>query len=334
MKVLLTGATSGLGRNAASWMLEQGWQVRAVGRNAQAGAELQRLGAEFVPQDLGRASPDDGLRLVAGCDAVWHCAARSAPWGAAADFHRDNVLATQTLAHAAGQQGVPRFVHISTPAVYFDFQHHRHLPESYRARRFANHYARSKWQAEQVIAAAVQQHPRTCWTVLRPRALYGPHDRVILPRLLQQLDRRRGILRLPRGGTPLCDLSFVLNVVHAMALATTQPGLPSGATFNISDQHPRPLAEMLLPLLHQLLGAPPHIRALPYPLLYGVATLLEGMAALTGTEPRLTRYSVGAVSFDMTLDPHQAQTVLGYRPVFTPEQGTARTADWLRQQGW
>lgn len=334
MKVLVTGATSGLGRNAAAWLLEQGWQVRAVGRNPEAGAALQQLGADFVPIDLGYASLEDGQRLVEGCDAVWHCAARSAPWGAAHDFHRDNVHATRTLAQAAGQLGVPRFVHISTPAVYFDFQHHLMLPESYRARRFSSHYAHSKWQAEQEITQAVAQHPGTRWTMLRPRGLYGPHDRVILPRLLQQLDRKRGVLRLPRGGQAICDLSFVHNVVHAMHLATTQTHLPNGAVFNISDQQPRTLAEMLHQLLLQELGIRFRIRALPYPLLYGLAALLEGLAAVTHKEPLLTRYSVGAVCFNMTLDSSQARTLLGYQPLFTQQQGIAHTAAWLRQQGF
>lgn len=49
MKVLVTGATSGLGRNAAQWLLEAGHEVYAIGRDQLAGEELRKLGATFIP---------------------------------------------------------------------------------------------------------------------------------------------------------------------------------------------------------------------------------------------------------------------------------------------
>lgn len=51
MRVLVTGATSGLGRNAAEWLLEAGHQVRATGRDERAGEALRQLGAEFYSLD-------------------------------------------------------------------------------------------------------------------------------------------------------------------------------------------------------------------------------------------------------------------------------------------
>ncbi len=43
MKYLVTGATSGLGRNAVEALLAQGCDVRATGRDENAGAELTAL---------------------------------------------------------------------------------------------------------------------------------------------------------------------------------------------------------------------------------------------------------------------------------------------------
>ncbi|WP_268629584.1 NAD-dependent epimerase/dehydratase family protein, partial [Escherichia coli] len=137
-----------MGRNAAQWLLEAGHQVRATGRDERAGAALCRLGAEFCALDLAQATPQQCRQLVTDCEWVWHCAAKSSPWGGKAEFHRINAAATERLAEAAGRCGVRRFVHISTPAIYFDFQPHYDLDEGYRARRFANHYAASKYAAE------------------------------------------------------------------------------------------------------------------------------------------------------------------------------------------
>lgn len=52
MKVLVTGATSGLGRNAAEWLLAAGHQVHATGRDIAAGRQLAALGARFTALDL------------------------------------------------------------------------------------------------------------------------------------------------------------------------------------------------------------------------------------------------------------------------------------------
>ena len=330
MKILVTGATSGLGRNAAQYLLEQGHSVIAVGRDRLAGAELEALGATFIAQDLTQCSDETFLSLVIGCDAVWHCAAKSSPWGTAEDFFQNNVVVTEKLARVAGREGVRRFVHISSPAVYFDFQHHHNLPETYRARRFSSHYASSKYAAEQALQQPVELYPDTQYIILRPRGLFGPHDRVIIPRLLQNIRGKNKVLRLPGGGVAQLDLTFVLNVVHAMELATTQPHLPSGAIYNITNQQPQQLVQMVDAILNQQLSYGVTVQAVPYHLLSMVAGGMEQVAKITGKEPMLTRYSVGAVYFDMTLDSQRAINELGYRPLYSLEESIVRTGDWLR----
>jgi nucleoside-diphosphate-sugar epimerase len=333
MKVLVTGATSGLGRNAAQWLLEAGHQVRATGRDSRAGQELRELGAEFSPLDLTQATAEQCRQLMAGCDWVWHCAAKSSPWGSQTEFCQANEAATEKLAQAAGQYGIRRFVHISTPAIYFDFRPQQNIEEGYRARRFANHYAASKYASEQRLQVLVPRYPQTTYIILRPRGLFGPHDRVIVPRVLQQLERDRGVLRLPGGGKAILDLTFVLNVVHAMDLASRQHGLPSGAAYNITNHQPLRLADMLDSLLRQQLGLRYRLRAVPYSLLYALAGGLELLARFTGKEPQLTRYSVAAVHFDMTLSQTLAVEQLGYRPRYSMEEGIRITGDWLKRQG-
>ncbi|EOC1325630.1 NAD(P)-dependent oxidoreductase [Cronobacter dublinensis] len=330
MKYLVTGATSGLGRNAVEALLAQGCAVRATGRDAKVGAALAAQGAEFVPLELAQADDARVDALLRGCDVVWHCAAKSSPWGSAQAFHAVNVAATERLAHAAARAGVTRFIHISTPAIYFDFRHHHNVDERYRAARFACHYASSKYAAEQVITDAAQRFPHVTFVILRPRGLFGPHDRVIIPRLLRQLEADRGVLRLPRGGEALLDLTWVGNVVHAMQLATRQPGLTSGEAFNITNQQPQRLITMLDHLLRDELQLQYRVASVPWTLLALVAQGMELRGRLTGEEPRLTRYSAGTVSFDMTLNQDKAITRLGYRPPVSLEDGVRLTGAWLR----
>ena len=333
MKILVTGATSGLGRNAVDALQREGHQVVATGRNREVGMQLVSQGVEFHALDLSLTSVAECRALMTGCDAVWHCAAKSSPWGSQREFWLANVQATQTLIQAAVQSGIPRFVHISTPAIYFDFQHHHQLDEGYLAQRFACHYASSKYAAEQAIAGAVPVSPDTIFIILRPRGLFGPHDRVIVPRLLAQLKRDGGVLRLPGGGEAVLDLTYVSNVVQAMMLATIRPGLASGQVYNITNHQPQRLRDMLDALLAQELGIRYRIRSLPWPLVSIAARGMELVGHLSGKEPPVTRYSAGTLGFDMTLSAARAIEKLDYRPDFSLEEGIALTGQWWRAQG-
>lgn len=328
MTILITGATGGLGRNAAETALQTGHRVTALGRNPAALAELAAQGCQTLAADLARPLPHGLLHNVR---AVWHCAALSAPWGRYADFHAANVQAAEQLAQAAGEAGVAVFVHISTPSLYFDFQHRRNVPESFRPARYCNHYAATKALAEQRILAAAERFPRTRFIMLRPRAIFGRHDQVLLPRLLH-LIRRRGFLPLPRGGSALMDFTYAPNVAHAMLCATANDKLLSGSVFNITNQEPMTLRHVVDTLLKGHLKLDFPVRTPPYPLLAAAAAALEGWSALSRREPLFTRYSIAALHFDMTLSNQAAQTTLGYTPRHTMQQALAATADYWRER--
>ncbi|HHR6234767.1 TPA: NAD-dependent epimerase/dehydratase family protein [Providencia alcalifaciens] len=329
MKILVTGATSGLGRNATEILLRDGHQVVACGRDLVIGQELTDAGAVFIPVELAQLTPETAHELMAGCQAVWHCAALSAPWGARETFEAINWQATKTLAQTAAKEGIERFVHISTPAIYFNFTHQNNIRESTTNTQFVNDYARTKFLAEQEIAKLVPDSPLTTFVILRPRGLFGAYDRVLLPRLMAQVRARHGKLVLPAGGKNAFDLTYVDNVVHAMLLATEKP-LKSGSIFNITNHEPLPLATTLQALFAQT-GTSCQIKSAPYPLLYAVALGLEKWAMIQKKEPLLTRYSLGAAYFTMILNNERAQNELGYTPRYSMAEGIARTAQWLQE---
>ncbi len=333
MRVLVTGATGGLGRNAVDFLLEQGVDVRATGRNAQVGSALRQRGAQFMGLDLVTADGPALRALLDGVHAVWHCAALSSPWGARERFQDCNVRATSRLVQAAGECGVSRFIHVSTPAIYFDYSHRHGVNESFRARRPVNHYARTKALAEDAVQEAGLRFPSMRVAILRPRAIFGPHDQVLVPRLQEMLRQHGGRLPLPRGGRAVIDMTYVGNVVQAMWLATRRAELSSGLAFNITNGEPAPIAEVLHRLFTRELGWRMQILDIPPLALAAAATVMECQALFTRREPRLTRYSVGVLSYDMTLDLARARALLGYEPAVSLEQGIARTADWLKSHG-
>jgi nucleoside-diphosphate-sugar epimerase len=335
-RVLVTGATGGLGRNAVEALLAQGVAVRATGRNSIIGAQLNARGANFIAADLVTASAGQLAQLLQGVDVVWHCAALSSPWGRLQDFEAANVEATRRLLAAAAVAEVKRFIHISTPALYFDYTNRFNVPESYRPRRYANHYAATKAQAEQCVREAAERHPDMLAVTLRPRAIFGAYDQVLIPRLLRVLKSRNGRLPLPNGGTATLDLTYVENVVHAMWLASVhhdERTLPSGSVLNITNHEPIQLGTALEKLFRDGLRQSFEIVALPRWLMANAAHCMQAFSQITGKEPMLTPYSVGTLGYHMTLDNQRAIDSLGYRPPISLEEGIVRTVKWLKQHG-
>lgn len=328
-RYLVTGATGGLGRNAVQSLVARGLQVRATGRDRHLGALLAVGGAEFVALDLAQADRQALASLLAGVDVVWHCAALAAPWGERDAFIAANVKATEALAAAAAQAGVKRFIYVSSPVVYFNFEHRYQVLEEFVASKFVNAYAESKLLAERSVRDTGAASTMRC-VIMRPRAIFGPHDRVLMPRILRMHRRCGGLVFLPRGGRAILDVTYVDNVVHAMRLAS-ESTLPEGVpTYNVTNNEPVELRQVLATLFRAL-GRRHRIVAVPYPVMAAAARFFEWLAGIGGKEPALTGYSVGALAFDLTIDTGRICRELGYRPIVTLEDGIVATADWLRK---
>ncbi|WON78168.1 NAD(P)-dependent oxidoreductase [Serratia sp. UGAL515B_01] len=331
MKILITGATSGLGRSAVEYLRRQGIKVRATGSNQAMGHLLQKMGAEFIHADLTNLVSSQAKALLVDVDVLWHCSSFTSPWGSQEAFELANVRATRRLGEWATAYGVAQFIHISSPAIYFDYHHRRNVDEDFRPVRYANEFARSKAAGEQVIQQLALSNPQTHFTILRPQGLFGPHDKILLPRLLQMI-KQNGSLLLPRGGAALVDMTYLENAVHAMWLATLKKETPSGQAYNITNQQACPLRNIVQQLLDEL-GIKCRIRSVPYPMLDMIARGMEKLSSKSGKEPMLTHYGVAKLNFDLTLDITRAQQALDYKPLVSLEEGISRTAHWLKEHG-
>jgi uncharacterized protein YbjT (DUF2867 family) len=75
----VTGATGLLGSHIVEQLRGRGDRVRALVRPGSDAGFLAEQGVELVEGDL--ADRDSLRRLVAGADAVFHCAAKVGDWG-------------------------------------------------------------------------------------------------------------------------------------------------------------------------------------------------------------------------------------------------------------
>lgn len=320
MKILVTGATGFLGSHLTTALLAHGHDVTMMGRDFGLAQTQLAAGGRALTADLRNREA-----VIAACqamDLVYHVGALSTAWGKRADFYAINVGGTEALIEGCFQHNVKRLVCVSSPAVVFDGGDHVGINEQHPyPRHFSSHYAETKKLGEDRVNAA---HRRGLATViLRPKAIFGPGDRALLPRLLTRAEQRR----LPQigDGTNLVDLTYVENVVHALRLAAAMPAAVGKTYFITNGEHP-PLWPTIRSVLTQL-DLPTPTRTLPVSVALWVARLLEINALRTGREPLLTRYTVSILARTQTYDISAARRDLGYAPPISIADGLARTLE-------
>jgi 2-alkyl-3-oxoalkanoate reductase len=321
MKVLVTGATGFLGVHTCRELLARGHQVRAFGR------DFSRFPVAGIEQTQGDLRDTDSVRFAsASMDAVVHAGALSSPWGKLEEFMTVNVNGTRNVLEACTQAGVQRLVHISSPAVIFTG--HDHVLERDDApypTKFSSHYALSKKLAEELV---LESKSKLELIVLRPKAIYGPGDTALLPRIVSAARARR----LPQvgDGENLVDLTFVDDAVQAIALSLEHP-LPASPfpVYTITSGEHLKLWIVIRRLL-EALGISTQLRIMPVGTMLALAGWLEQMAMFTGREPRLTQYGVELLARTQTYDISRAKSDLGFMPHTQFDQGLTRTLEALR----
>lgn len=328
-RILLTGATGGLGLACARQLIARGHQVRAVGRQLEAGRVLEALGAEFVAFDL--EAERDLTALLQGCDSVIHAAALSASWGAREAFESANVDVTRRLLEATALSGVRRFVFISSPSIFASFEDRVGIGEDDApANPPLNHYAQTKFAAERLVLAPREDATACC--AIRPRALVGEGDRVILPKLAEMVQRKK--IPLPRGGQALIELTDLRDAAHAICEAEERAQELKGRAINISGGNPRPVKHVAQQLA-QALSKSPRFATPPMPLLRVLAATLEGFAKLIGCreEPPLTRYTLATLANSQSFDLEPATRLLGYTPRYDGLETLLEQARQMAKKG-
>ncbi|UVJ43197.1 NAD-dependent epimerase/dehydratase family protein [Pseudomonas sp. LS1212] len=309
MRILVTGASGFIGGRFARFALEQGFDVRVNGRRAEGVEHLVRRGAQFVQGDL--TDPELARRLCQGVAAVVHCAGAVGNWGRYQDFHQGNVVVTENVVEACLKEQVRRLVHLSSPSIYFDGRSHLGIKEDQVPKRFHDHYATTKYLAEQKVFGAGEFGLEVI--ALRPRFVTGAGDMSIFPRLLQM--QGKGRLAIIGNGLNKVDFTSMQNLNEALLSALLAGEGALGKAYNISNGTPVPLWDAVNYVMRQM-ELPQVTRYRSFGLAYCVAALNEGACLLWPgrPQPTLSRLGMQVMSKDFTLDISRARYTLDYEP--------------------
>ncbi|GAA1539601.1 NAD-dependent epimerase/dehydratase family protein [Nocardioides humi] len=318
MRLLVTGASGFVGGRLVEMAAAAGHEVVGLGRR-----RLDRDG--YLSVDLGRTDVAGLPDLPWEPDAVIHCAARATPYARRRDYERDNVIATRTVVDWCLRLGGLRLVHVSSSSVLYRDGDQLDLTEdSPVGPRFANDYARTKAASEEIV-----RRYGGSWVIARPRAVFGPGDTVLFPRIVAAAKAGR-IPRLTGRATPAVgDLIYVDNLADCLLQLAARPEL--GGVYHLTNAEPVEIQAMLLDVIARL-GLDPPTREV------GVATAMRAATVLERTwrilhlpgEPPITPYGVGVLSWSKTFVPDRMLRDLG-APKVSVAEGVERFVAWQRE---
>ncbi|MBM3658039.1 MAG: NAD-dependent epimerase/dehydratase family protein [Actinobacteria bacterium] len=309
MRVLVTGASSLIGRATVGRLLARGDDVTCFQRSPSG------TGARDARGDIR----DRGAVLTAtdGHDVIVHLAALVAPRPAFADAYAVNVEGTGHVLDAAAASAA-RLVHVSSPSVAF--ADHPVIgagaePPSYRG---PDAYAHAKALAEQLVADRALPGV----VVIRPHLVWGPGDTQLVGRIVDRA--RAGRLALPDGGRALVDTTYVDDAAAALVAAVDRTFDSAEATTRpwvVTGNEPRPVAELVAGILAAS-GVAGRPRAIPAPVAGAIGSIVGRW--WRGDEPPLTRFAARQLSVAHTFDQRDTQRVLRWAPTVGVDEGLAR----------
>jgi nucleoside-diphosphate-sugar epimerase len=330
MNALVTGGGGFLGGAIVRRLRARGDAVRSLSRGRY--PDLDALGVTQFQGDV--ADAEAVAAAAAGCDVVFHVAARAGVGGRYSEYHRANVTGTENVLAACRRHGVRRLVYTSSPSVVFDGRDMEGVDESVPyPTHYDAPYSRTKALAEQRVLRA--NSPDLATVSLRPHLIWGPGDNHLIPRIIRRA--RAGRLRRVGRASKLIDSTYIDNAADAHLLATDRlaPGSPvAGKAYFLSQGEPVPLWDLVNRILAAA-GLPPVTRYVPYPAAYAAGCVMEVGYAMfcPRCEPPMTRFLARELSTAHWFDLSAARRDLGYAPGVSLDEGLRRLAKSF-ENGW
>ena len=326
--VLVTGATGMVGMMLAPRLIEEGYDVAVMMRPTSNRDAVKDLDVRIVEGDL--ADLETLGPAVSGMDYVVHSAAQVGDWGPAELFRQRNVYALEHMIAAAQSGGtLKRWIQISSLGIY-PARPHFGTDETVPADLHGlDGYTRTKAEAEVLLKRHIDEHDFPA-VILRPGFIYGPGDRHVVPRIIENLCA--GKMKIIGDGQKKLNNTNVHNLVDAVILGLEAPDAV-GETFNIRDERLVTREEFVSAISNEL--GVPYPRRVPEALARFAVVFVEGFARMRGATqaPFITRARLKFLAQNLDFSIDKAKKVLGYQPRVDFTEGMQEALAWARSAG-
>lgn len=318
MRAMVTGANGFLGSAFVQALRQRDAQVTGIDLQPMPGFDGLAIQADL-------SQPGDWINAFAGVDLVIHTAARVGEVGTRAQFREQNVDTTARVIEACERAGVGRLLHLSSIVVH-GTQFPDPCPESHPVQPTGNPYTDTKIASEHAVLAA-HAAGRISATVIRPGDVYGPGSRQWTVRAIEMM--QAGTFALVDGDRGVLSPIFVSDLI-AGGLAAADAEAGAGGVFHISSGvgvSPR----VFFGHYARMLGI--RLRSVPPRVARVAAPLVAAASRAVGRPPLLSSRTLEYVTHPGTYSIELAETVLGWRPAVSLEDGMTDTERWLTVEG-
>ena len=303
VKVLVTGATSMIGRNIVNQLLSRHHSVNVLQRS-DTDLQVNVFRGDIRDVNVVRAA-------VEGCDVVVHAAARVGLVGSYKDFHSTNVGGTQVVMDAAVHAGCRGVVYLSSPSVAYSKTPVLGEPAPPAQNDVLGHYSKTKSLAERLVI----NDSRIASVALRPHLVWGRGDTQLVGRIVDRA--REGKLVLVNNGEAIVDSTYVENVGDAVASAVERIGVQenlNGRALVVSNGEPRSVAQLVESICTSA-GVPYVPKSVSLRTAVAAGSIIENLfRLLPKREPPLTRFTAYQLGISHWFDISETMQLLEWSP--------------------
>ncbi len=322
--VLVTGASGFTGSHLVNRLIKNGARVRALVREKTDAGFLRDMGAIVYTGDItDRAAV---FRAVRGAGKVFHAAAAFREAKLSDSVYRQiNLEGTRNVLDAVLEFGVKRVVHCSTIGVYGDVLQ---IPADEKSPfNPGDIYQQTKLEGEELARRYFLEKSAPV-VILRPCGIYGPGDMRFL-KLFRSIARKKFFM-IGRGTAPWHPV-YIDNLVDGFVLCAWKENI-LGEDFIIGDKNYLPLKE-LVEKIASALGVPAPRISIPAAPVRALGAACEKICRPLGLEPPLHRRRVDFFTKARAFSIRKAESVLGYSPGVSTDEGLKLTARWYKEKG-